>query len=370
MSSGWCNFPGCDCVKMEVRRPRGAGRHAGRRRGRRDGPPGTATPVGRAPGRLPHAGPYGRGRRTARLGPPGRMQYAGAAAILLEAVPAEVAQAVVEATTCRLSAAGPGPACHGHVFVTHDGLGLTERPPRFVPELGDVATPMIGVLRRIRPPSDGPASIPRPEHQLRHAGRRVGEIHAATTGFRCNVLRSRSFFPLPRTWRGAGSFSPTFVSARQSLHTIHQETIHETFAIERWPPLVLAGRRVAGGFFGGGGTAGARPVRPGQQQVEATREQLNKAEDLATVFRARRQGRRALGREHQRPQDRQGAPPTCRSTTTAPQVLPRRTATSRPAEDTPDGGGGGDGGPTTADASRSAPAAASSWKSTARPPTS
>ena len=40
---------------------------------------------------------------------------------------------------------GAGPACHAHVIVTHDGIGLTgggHRPPRFVPELGDLATPM------------------------------------------------------------------------------------------------------------------------------------------------------------------------------------------------------------------------------------
>jgi 3-methyl-2-oxobutanoate hydroxymethyltransferase len=71
------------------------------------------------------------------------MEQAGAAAILLEAVPVEVAKAVVDATELPVIGCGAGPACHGSVFVTHDALGLTQHPPRFAPQLTDLATPAV-----------------------------------------------------------------------------------------------------------------------------------------------------------------------------------------------------------------------------------
>jgi 3-methyl-2-oxobutanoate hydroxymethyltransferase len=70
-----------------------------------------------------------------------QMQQSGAAAVLLEAVPPEVSEAVVEATSLPVVGCGAGPACHGHVFVTHDGLGLSPHVARFVPRLADLAQP-------------------------------------------------------------------------------------------------------------------------------------------------------------------------------------------------------------------------------------
>ncbi len=69
------------------------------------------------------------------------MQRAGAAAILLEAVPPEVSQRVVERTEIPVIGCGAGPACHGAVVVTHDAIGLSpHRLPRFVPRIGDAAS--------------------------------------------------------------------------------------------------------------------------------------------------------------------------------------------------------------------------------------
>jgi len=70
------------------------------------------------------------------------MQDAGAAAILLEAVPPEVANEVVNKTYIPVIGCGAGPSCHSSVIVTQDALGLTPYRPRFVPALADHATPL------------------------------------------------------------------------------------------------------------------------------------------------------------------------------------------------------------------------------------
>jgi 3-methyl-2-oxobutanoate hydroxymethyltransferase len=78
-----------------------------------------------------------------------QMENSGAAAILLEAVPPEVASAVVAATRLPVVGCGAGPACHASVIVTQDGLGFSAAAkPRFVPELADLATPMREAFER------------------------------------------------------------------------------------------------------------------------------------------------------------------------------------------------------------------------------
>jgi 3-methyl-2-oxobutanoate hydroxymethyltransferase len=83
-----------------------------------------------------------------------RAEAHGAAAILLEAVPPEASAAVVKETDLPVIGCGAGPACHGHVVVTQDALGLTDRPPRFVPALANLAEPAVGAfaeyVRQIR----------------------------------------------------------------------------------------------------------------------------------------------------------------------------------------------------------------------------
>jgi 3-methyl-2-oxobutanoate hydroxymethyltransferase len=91
------------------------------------------------------------------------MEAAGASAILLEAVPPEVGQAVARAVKVPVIGCGAGPACHGFVFVTHDAVGLSEHTPRFVPRLGDLATPALEAYRQyVRLVAEG--RYPGPEH--------------------------------------------------------------------------------------------------------------------------------------------------------------------------------------------------------------
>lgn len=87
--------------------------------------------------------------RTAKL-----MVDAGASLLLIEAVPAEASAAVVEATRSAahpgptgnssdspvpIIGCGAGPACHGHVVVIHDLLGLSDWQPPFAPPVTDLA---------------------------------------------------------------------------------------------------------------------------------------------------------------------------------------------------------------------------------------
>ena len=75
------------------------------------------------------------------------MVHAGAAAVLLEAVPNAVSAQVVTEFDVPVIGCGGGPACDGHVVVWPDLLGITPRQPRFVPKL-DLNRPLIEVARQ------------------------------------------------------------------------------------------------------------------------------------------------------------------------------------------------------------------------------
>ena len=63
---------------------------------------------------------------------------AGATMILVEAVPNEVSQRIVEKVGVPVIGCGGGPACHGQIVVLHDLLGLTNWQPPFAPPVARI----------------------------------------------------------------------------------------------------------------------------------------------------------------------------------------------------------------------------------------
>jgi len=88
------------------------------------------------------------------------MTKAGATMLLLEAMPGEVSQRVVESVEVPVIGCGAGPACHGQVVVLHDLLGLSDWQPGFAPAASDAGESLRRAgaewVRRVRA-SDLPA---------------------------------------------------------------------------------------------------------------------------------------------------------------------------------------------------------------------
>ncbi len=92
--------------------------------------------VGSLPQRAAIRGGYGSAGRSAKeaariVEDAVALEQAGAAMLLLEAVPDEVTDAVLARTRVPVIGIGAGTACHGQILVLHDLLGLTDHPPRF-----------------------------------------------------------------------------------------------------------------------------------------------------------------------------------------------------------------------------------------------
>ena len=154
---------GADAVKLEV-----AGSQAGLVRVLADSGVAVIAHLGLKPQSVGLLGGYrfqGRTAQEAReiLALALQMEAAGAAAILLEAVPPEVAKAVVDKTYVPVMGCGAGPSCHTSVIVTQDGLSLTPSRPRFVPALADLGGPLKEAFAKyVQAVSNG--TYPAPEH--------------------------------------------------------------------------------------------------------------------------------------------------------------------------------------------------------------
>ncbi len=95
-----------------------------------------------------------------------RLEEAGCFSLVLEAVPAPVAEAVTAAVAIPTIGIGAGPHCDGQVLVTHDLLGLFDRfTPKFVKryaELGKAATAAMTAFRQ----EVESGAFPGPEHSF------------------------------------------------------------------------------------------------------------------------------------------------------------------------------------------------------------
>ena len=77
------------------------------------------------------------------------LEAAGCFALVLEAVPAAVAERITAAVSIPTIGIGAGPACDGQVLVWHDVLGLSDRPPaRFVKRYAELRTEIRSALKR------------------------------------------------------------------------------------------------------------------------------------------------------------------------------------------------------------------------------
>ncbi len=93
-----------------------------------------------------------------------QLEQAGAFAIVLECIPAELAKEITEAVSVPTIGIGAGPHCDGQILVVHDMLGAYgDVTPKFIRRYADVA----GVMRTAfsdyaKEVRDG--SFPAPEH--------------------------------------------------------------------------------------------------------------------------------------------------------------------------------------------------------------
>lgn len=79
------------------------------------------------------------------------LQHAGACAIVLEKIPADLAREVSESLDIPTIGIGAGASCDGQILVSHDMLGLYTRfHPRFVRRYGEIGDLMRGAFSRFR----------------------------------------------------------------------------------------------------------------------------------------------------------------------------------------------------------------------------
>jgi 3-methyl-2-oxobutanoate hydroxymethyltransferase len=89
---------------------------------------------------------------------------AGAFAVVLECIPAGIAERITRTLTIPTIGIGAGAACDGQVLVLHDVLGLSSGySPRFVKAYADLESTVVGAVRKFRDEVRG-GEFPAAEH--------------------------------------------------------------------------------------------------------------------------------------------------------------------------------------------------------------
>ncbi len=92
-----------------------------------------------------------------------QLEKAGAFAIVLEAVPAELGAEITRAVQVPTIGIGAGPGCDAQVLVIHDLLGITEHPPKLAKAYADLRAEMTTAVEAfVRDVADG--TFPDPDH--------------------------------------------------------------------------------------------------------------------------------------------------------------------------------------------------------------
>jgi 3-methyl-2-oxobutanoate hydroxymethyltransferase len=76
------------------------------------------------------------------------LEKAGSVMLLIEAVPGEVSQRIVERAGVPVIGCGAGPACHGQIVVLQDLLGLSHWQPSFASPLAALGPQLVQIARQ------------------------------------------------------------------------------------------------------------------------------------------------------------------------------------------------------------------------------
>lgn len=107
------------------------------------------------------------------------LEQAGAAMLLVEAVPPQVTEEIMRRTTAPLIGIGAGPACHGQILVLQDLLGMTTWQPGFASPLAHLGDEIEAAAREwVHRVAGRKAS----EHRFEMKGSTQGSPRAATPG--------------------------------------------------------------------------------------------------------------------------------------------------------------------------------------------